>query len=133
MMPPGWYVRQEQAVRIPDFDEPEPDIAVARGNIRTYSKRHPGPRDIAMLVEVASTATSLTMARGQKLMAFARSGIAGYWIVNLTRKAALVEVYSRPTRTRGYRTRVDHRAGDDVPVVIDGREVGRIAVADILP
>jgi Uma2 family endonuclease len=133
MMPPGWYVRQEQAVRIADFDGPEPDLAVARGSIRTYAKRHPGPRDIALLVEVAVVATSLTMARGQKLRAYARSGIAVYWIVNLTRKAGLVEVYTRPTRTRGYRSHVDHRASEDVLVEIDGREAGRIAVADILP
>ena len=29
--------------------------------------------------------------------------------------------------------RLDGQPGQDVPVVIDGREIGRIAVADILP
>jgi Uma2 family endonuclease len=132
-IPPGWYVRQEQAIRIPDFDEPEPDLAVVRGNIRTYARRHPGPRDIALLVEVAAGVTSLTAARGQKLRIYARSGIAVYWIVNLTRKNAVVEVYAHPTRTRGYRDRVDFKAREQVPVVIDRREVGRIAIADLLP
>src|SRR5438132_5399203 len=27
MLPPGWSWRKEDPVRIPDFDEPEPDIA----------------------------------------------------------------------------------------------------------
>jgi hypothetical protein len=30
-LPIGWHARQEQPVRIPDYDEPEPPIAVARG------------------------------------------------------------------------------------------------------
>ncbi len=32
MLPPGWTWRQEQPVRIPPFDEPEPDIAIVRGS-----------------------------------------------------------------------------------------------------
>jgi Uma2 family endonuclease len=133
IVPPGWYVRQEGPVRIPAFDEPEPDVAVARGNIRIYSKRHPGPKDIALVVEVAAVKASLTQARGEKMSTYARAGIPVYWIINLTRKPGLVEVHTRPTRTRGYRNQVYYKARDQVPVVIDGREVGRIAVADLLP
>ena len=50
-------------MRIPAFDEPEPDVAVARGNSRTYRKHHPGPKDIALVVEVAATKGSLNQAR----------------------------------------------------------------------
>ena len=28
-LPPGWHVRKEEHVRIPSFDEPEPDLTVA--------------------------------------------------------------------------------------------------------
>jgi Uma2 family endonuclease len=133
VVPAGWYVRQEGPVRIPEFDKPEPDVAVARGNIRTYSKRHPGPKDIALVVEVAAAKGSLTQARGEKMSAYARGGIPVYWIINLTRKPGLVEVYTRPTRTGHYRDRVDYKVRDQVLVVIDRREVGRVAVADLLP
>ncbi len=133
IVPAGWYVRQVGPVRIPAFDEPEPDVAVARGNIRTYAKRHPGPKDIALVVEVAATKGSLTQARGEKMSAYARAGIPVYWIINLTRKPGAVEVYTRPTRTRGYRDQLDYRARDHVPVAIAGRAVGQVAVADILP
>ncbi len=51
------------------------------------------------------------------------------WIVNLVDR--VVEVYTGP-RSNGYASRVDYRVGENVPVVIDGIEVGQIAVADIL-
>ena len=74
------------------------------------------------------------------MSAYARAGIPVYWIINLTRMgetpragSGRLEVYTRPTRTRGYRDHVEYKSRDQVPVVIDGREVGRIAVADLLP
>jgi hypothetical protein len=36
IIPGGWYVREEKPVRIPDFDEPEPDLAIVRGDIEDY-------------------------------------------------------------------------------------------------
>jgi len=33
----------------------------------------------------------------------------------------------------GYQSHVDFKPGQDVPVIIEGVEVGRIIVADILP
>ena len=40
-LPPGWFWRLEQPVRIPDFDEPEPDIAIVRGSNDDYKHRTP--------------------------------------------------------------------------------------------
>ena len=64
---------------------------------------------------------------------YARAAIPVYWIVNLKGRSRLVEVYTHPTRTRGYRKCAEFRHGQDVPVTIDRREIGRIAVADLLP
>jgi Uma2 family endonuclease len=61
---------------------------------------------------------------------YARSGIPIYWIVNLVDR--LVEVRTKPTPA-GYESRLDYASGQNVPVIIDGIEVGQIAVADILP
>ena len=72
LLPPGWHVRQEQPVRIPDHDEPEPDVVVARGSLRDYAARHPGPADILLLAEVADS--SLAFDRGEQLQIFARLG-----------------------------------------------------------
>jgi Uma2 family endonuclease len=38
-------------VTTPD-SEPEPDITVVRGDAWTYLKRHPGPNDIGLIVEI---------------------------------------------------------------------------------
>ena len=32
-----------------------------------------------------------------------------------------------------YRSRVDFMPGEEIPVVIDGQEIGRVAVTDLLP
>jgi hypothetical protein len=53
-----------------------------------------------------------------------------YWIVNLVDRR--LEVYSEPD-SGGYRARQLLTAGQHVSVVIAGTEIGRIAVADLLP
>ncbi len=53
-----------------------------------------------------------------------------YWIVNLVDRQ--VEVYTDPG-PGGYASRKDFASGQQVPVVIDGRQGGQIAVDDILP
>ncbi len=80
-----------------------------------------------MIVEVA--VSSLAEDRNQADLC-AADGIAVYWIVNLV--DSQIEVYSDPTST-GYSSRVDFLAGQSVPVVISGVQVGTIAVDDVLP
>jgi hypothetical protein len=58
------------------------------------------------------------------------SGVPVYWIVNLIDR--VVEVRIKPTPA-GYASCLNYMAGENVPVVVDGVEVGQIAVADILP
>src|SRR4051812_6959552 len=53
LLPQGWHLRKEEPVRIPDYDEPEPDIAIVAGILEDDLERHPGPGDLALLVEVA--------------------------------------------------------------------------------
>jgi Uma2 family endonuclease len=127
LLPPGWTWQKEDPVRIPAFDEPDPDLAVLRGSAESYRDRIPDASNVVFLVEVAET--TLARDRGQKLVAYARSGIAVYWIVNLV--DSQVEVYTGPG-TDGYTSRVDFTVGQHVPVVIGGVEVGRIAVSDVL-
>jgi Uma2 family endonuclease len=128
LLPPRWTWRKEDPVRIPDFDEPEPDVAVLRGLAGDYRHRLPLASDVAFLIEVAET--TLARDRGDKLAAYARGGIPVYWIVNLVDRQ--IEVYTSPG-PNGYASRLDFVAGQLVPVVIDGVEVGQLAVSDILP
>jgi Uma2 family endonuclease len=83
---------------------------------------------VALLIE--SSETSLARDQGPKLSNYAKAGIPVYWISNLVDNQ--VEVYSQPGPD-GYQAHVVFKPGQDVPVVIDGVEVGRIAVAALLP
>jgi Uma2 family endonuclease len=125
---PGWTWRLEQPVRIPEYNEPEPDIAIVRGSDDDYKHRTPEPTDVALLVEVSES--TLDRDQGEKLSAYALGGIPVYWIVNLIDRQ--VEVYSGPSKS-GYQSRQIFGPGHEVAVVIDGNEIGRIAVVDILP
>jgi Uma2 family endonuclease len=127
-LPGGWFIREEKPVRIPQFDEPEPDLAVVRGARDEYRDRHAGPADLALLVEIADA--TLAYDRGEKRAVYARARIPVYWVVNLVDRQ--VEVFSRPS-ARGYRSSQIFKPGQEIPVVIAGSEVGRIRVASILP
>jgi Uma2 family endonuclease len=128
ILPDGWTAQPERPIRIPDYDEPEPDIAVLRGVDRDYEHRHPGPEDVALLVEVA--VSSIGNDRGIKRELYATAGIPVYWIVNV--KQRQLEVYTQP-QPSGYRSHIDYLPGQLVPFIIDGNQVGQIAVDDILP
>jgi Uma2 family endonuclease len=127
ILPPGWHIRMENAVRIPQNDEPEPDLMVVAGACKDYRKRHPGPMDVALLVEVAES--SLSTDRGEKPAAYAAAGIPVYWIVNLVDRQ--IEVSTQPAQD-WYLSRLDFLPGREVPVVIDGAQCGAIAVAELV-
>jgi Uma2 family endonuclease len=83
-------------------------------------------------VEVSDSTISFD--RNHKWRLYAHEGIPIYWIVNLV--ALRLEVYtdpSGPSDTPGYSSRKDYGPGEEVPLVLDGREVGRIAVNDLFP
>ena len=86
----GWQVRTQGPIALDDESEPEPDVAVAAGSARDYSREHPA-RPV-LVVEVA--ATSLSLDRDHKGSLYARAGLTDYWILNLVRRA--LEVYRDP-------------------------------------
>ena len=127
-IPSGWHVRGEGPVRIPNYDEPEPDLAVVRGDVDEYSARHPGPGEIALLVEVADG--SLARDRGEKRDIYARAGIAFYWIVNLADRQ--IEVYANPVGGV-YPAPMVLDELDSLELFVDGQTLGPIPVANMLP
>jgi Uma2 family endonuclease len=126
-----WHCRGHSVVTTAE-SEPEPDIAVVRGPKRDYLARHPGPADMALVVEVAES--SLAYDRTVKARIFAAASVPVYWIVNLVDHQ--IEVYtdpSGPDAAPGYRGRQEYRTGDLVPFVVDGHELGPIPAQDLLP
>jgi Uma2 family endonuclease len=129
---PNCFVNDQEPVTTQD-SEPEPDIAVIRGERRQYLEqdRHPGPQDTALVIEVADSSLRLDVT--VMLRAYARARVPVYWIVNLVDRR--VQVCTDPTGPADeptYGQRRDSSETEEVPVILDGREVGRIAVRDLL-
>jgi Uma2 family endonuclease len=136
---PGFFVHSQEPVTIrssdstPDKDsEPEPDVALVLGTRRDYVQCSPGPERTPLVVEVADS--TLSQDRTWKKRIYARAGVPVYWIVNLVDRQ--IEVYTRPS---GPAERPDFTDCQIVPesgevaVVIDGKEVGRLKVSEIMP
>jgi Uma2 family endonuclease len=131
ILPPGWYVDSQEPITLSN-SEPEPDIVVVRGDTRQYLDRHPGAEDIALIIEVSDT--TLQRDRTVKKGIYARAGISLYWIVNLVEEQ--VEVYSQPlveVEQPDYSQRLDFGRSAVIPIIIEGREIGAIAVDALLP
>ena len=126
-----WTTRSQLPVRLPGNNAPEPDVAVVLAPKQSYLDHHPTEKDVALVVEVADT--SLDEDRRLKLPQYARAKIPVYWIVNLVDRR--VEVYAEPRggKNPAYKKRVDYGPDDAVPVVVAGKELGRIAVKELLP
>jgi Uma2 family endonuclease len=131
LVPDNWYVDTQSPITTAD-SEPEPDVVVVRGDTRQYLDRHPGPQDLALVVEVADA--TLQRDRVLKRRIYALAGIPTYWIANLSESK--FEVYSEPSGASvqpDYRQQRDFGPVDQVPLVIDGVEIGRIPVREMLP
>ena len=132
----GFHVKTEAPIALPSGPTglpsvPEPDVSLVRGSGRDYLGRKPGPADLALVVEVADSSVGDDR---EGLVRYAWSGIAAAWLINLIDRC--IEVYEQPTgpaTPAQYNVTTIHGPDDEVPVRIDGREVGRIAVKDILP
>ena len=88
----GFRIRVQQPISLPPGNEPEPDVAIARGKARDFRDRHPSPSEVPCVFEVADS--SLPRDRTTKLEIYAENGIPTYIIVNLIDGA--IEVYSNP-------------------------------------
>jgi Uma2 family endonuclease len=90
ILPPGWIVRLQSPVALDDDSELEPDLVVVAGSVADYDHAHPSR--VALAVEVAES--SLAFDREHKASAYARAGVADYWIVNLVDR--VLEVHRDP-------------------------------------
>ncbi|MFN2545176.1 MAG: Uma2 family endonuclease [Actinomycetota bacterium] len=118
-------VRIQGAVRLSDFSEPEPDVALLLPHPDAYSTAHPEPNDVLLLIEVSET--SLAYDRGPKLSLYARSGIREVWIVDVAGRR--VEVH-RGAQGDAYRGVSSAGPGDDLSP--EALPQLTIAVQDIL-
>ena len=127
MIPKGWYVDDQSPVTLAT-SEPEPDITVVRGDSRDYRTRHPGPQEVAIVIEVSDS--SLERDQVLKKRIYAAGEIVCYWIVDLKRNR--IEVYTEP-QAGDYKRCDFFDRQQKIPVILDGQIVGSIPVSDLLP
>ncbi len=91
------FVSTQDPIHLDDFSEPEPDLAIIKGNMFDYADRHPQPANIYLVVEVASSTLKQDCEIKDKL--YAKASIADYWVIDITNYQ--VHIFRDPTPT-GY-------------------------------
>jgi Uma2 family endonuclease len=71
----------QSAERLSDISEPQPDFALVKRRADFYKKKHPGPADTFLIIEVSES--SLRYDLQVKAPLYARHGIPEYWIIDL--------------------------------------------------
>jgi Uma2 family endonuclease len=127
----GWTVRSQGPLALDDTSEPEPDVAVVRGDLLDYATVHPS--DPVLVVEV--TLSSQRLDRRYKSSLYARAGRPEYWVLNLVNRT--LEVRREPALSTSAPYGWDYGS---MHVLSGGESVRplsapdtRIAVADLLP
>jgi hypothetical protein len=131
VLPTDWRCRIQSALVTAD-SQPEPDLVVARGDPIERLRRHPGPADIGLVIEVADT--TLESDRNDKSRIYARAKVPCYWIVNLIDQQ--FEVRTEPTGPRRhpvFRKESIHQRDDQIQLVLDGKVVASPIVAEFFP
>lgn len=82
----------QNAVVLDNHSELYPDLALLRWRSDDYTKAHPTPQDVLLLIEVADS--SATTDREIKVPKYARGNIPEVWLLDLPRQR--LEIYRRP-------------------------------------
>jgi Uma2 family endonuclease len=128
-LPNGWHIAAQASLAL-DTSEPEPDLAIVRGDARSALERKPIGTDVGIVIEVADT--SLEIDRTIKSAIYARNAIPIYWIVNL--EDNVIEVFSQPDPVQSrYQVIESIAVGERVTIVLDGTVRGQLDVAELLP
>lgn len=98
----------QNPIRLNDFSEPQPDVAVIRWRDDFYRHAHPQPADVLLLIEVADTTAHTD--RTVKIPLYAKAGIGEAWLVDIA--SGLIEVYADPSADGAYQTVNRFKRGD---------------------
>jgi Uma2 family endonuclease len=115
------FVSVQNPIRLDNYSEPQPDLALLKPRNDYYAQAKPTPADVFLIVEVADS--SVQFDRNVKVPLYARALIPLVWLVDLP--AGVIEVYSQPangvyqsaqTARRGDRLTIDSLPGLVIPV-----------------
>lgn len=102
-------VRIQNPVRLNDFSEPVPDVALLKPRQDYYAARHPSSTDVMLIIEVAET--TVISDREVKVPLYARNNIPEVWLVNLPKK--LIEEYFEVAEGRYLKSK-KYKVGENI-------------------
>jgi Uma2 family endonuclease len=85
-------VSVQDPIRLDDYSEPEPDIALLKPRVDFYAQELPAVGDVLLIIEVADT--SVEYDGNIKLPLYAKAGIPEAWLANI--REDRIEAYSQP-------------------------------------
>jgi Uma2 family endonuclease len=113
-------VSVQNPIRIDNYDEPQPDVALLRPRADDYATATPTPTDILLLVEVSDSTLRIDL--GRKARIYADAAVAEYWVVDL--KNQVLYVHRDPAAGRYATRRVlgpgERISGQFAPEVVFG-------------
>ncbi len=105
-------VSVQNPVEVNDFSEPQPDLSLLKWRDDFYINKHPTPKDLLLVIEVADSTVSFD--RNFKMPMYARSKIPQAMLVNLPED--VIEFYSKPIK--GKYTKVEYlKRGDSLSLL----------------
>jgi Uma2 family endonuclease len=121
----GAHVRCQLQIDVTELSQPEPDVAVVRGDEHTYADHHPRGSDCLLVVEVSWSSHRRDL---RKAAIYASSGVLVYWILDVHHRR--LTVHEGPTPDGNYAT---VRILDETQEVTPPETTVRWRVADLLP
>ena len=114
------------------YSLPEPDVTVVRGKLGVLTPRPPDLERVALVVEVDHHTAH---ADGSvKYSRYAERRIPVYWLIKAKQQIVLVFDTPQGAGAEAHYARRQRYSGDaEIPIVLDGREVGRMAAAELFP
>src|SRR5256714_14757152 len=102
-----FIISAQHPIRLDDFSEPQPDVALLRWRDDFYRHAHPTPEDVLLLIEVADS--TVESDRSYKIPLYAKAGIAEVWLINIPEEQ--VELFATPVNG-AYQISRSFRRGD---------------------
>lgn len=90
----------QNPVSLGDYSEPQPDIVLLKPRADDYTKSHPKPADVLLVIEVSDSTVDYD--RDVKAPLYAHAKILEMWLANLPEKR--LEIFRDPG-PKGYKTR----------------------------